>query len=149
MTALARAAERCRPALLALLLIALLTSITAIGILTALLALVTLARLTDADARARYQLPLVVPILVFALVSLASALVSEHRGTALLYLRHLHLIALFFIAANEFRSGAEIRRALWWFGATDRRGVHLRRAADAGLHHQRGRARVGRPRRSS
>ena len=93
MTALVRAAERCRPALLSLLLIALLTSITAIGILTALLALVTLARLTDAGARARYQWPLAVPILLFALVSLASALASEHRGTALLYLRHLHLIA--------------------------------------------------------
>ena len=118
MTAWARVAERCRPALLTLLLIALLTSITGIGILTALLALATLARLTDGDARARYQLPLAVPILAFLLVSLASALVSEHRSTSLLYLRHLHLIALFFIAANEFRSGAEIRRALWWFGAT-------------------------------
>ena len=118
MTALARVAEHCRPALLTLLLIALLTSITGIGILTALLALTTLARLTDADARARYRLPLAIPILAFVLVSLASALVSEHRSASLLYLRHLHLIALFFIAANEFRSGAEIRRALWWFGAT-------------------------------
>ena len=118
MTALARVADHARLVLLTLLLIALLTSITAIGILTALLALLTLARLTDADARARYRLPLAVPILAFVLVSVASALISEHRGTSLLYLRHLHLIALFFIAANEFRSGSEIRRALWWFGAT-------------------------------
>jgi O-antigen ligase len=117
-TALARAAERWRLPLLTLLLIALLTSISAIGILTALLALLTLARLTDAGARARYQLPLAVPILAFVLLSLVSALFSEHRATSLLYLRHLNLIALFFIAANEFRSGAEIRRALWWFGAT-------------------------------
>jgi O-antigen ligase len=117
-TAVARVAERCRPALLALLLIALLTSITAMGILTALLVLATLARLSAAGARARYQLPLAVPLLAFVLVSLASAFVSEHRSASLLYLRHLYLVLLFFIAANEFRSGAEIRRALWWFGAT-------------------------------
>jgi hypothetical protein len=123
-TALARVAEHARPVLLTLLLIALLTSITAIGILTALLALVTLARLTDADARARYRLPLAVPILAFVLVSVASALVSEHRGTSLLYLRHLHLIALFFIAANEFRSGGDPARAVVVRGH-HRRGVHL------------------------
>jgi O-antigen ligase len=117
-TALARVAERCLPALLTLLLIALLTSITAIGLLTALLVLASLARLSDPGARARYRFPLAVPIVAFALVSLASALVSEHRSASLLYLRHLHLVVLFFIAANEFRSGAEIRRALWWFGAT-------------------------------
>jgi O-antigen ligase len=111
-------AERCRPALLTLLLIALLTSITAMGILLVLLVLATLARLGDAGARPQYRFPLGVPILIFCLVSFLSALVSEHRAASLLYLRHLHLVLLFFIAANEFRSGAEIRRALWWFGAT-------------------------------
>ena len=118
MTALAHAAERFRLSLLTLLLIALLTSITAIGILTALLALTTALRLSDAGARARYRLPLAVPVAAFALVSLVSALASEHAATSLLYLRHLYLVVLLFIAANEFRSGAEIRRALWWFGAT-------------------------------
>jgi O-antigen ligase len=117
-TALARAAERCRVPLLVLLLVALLTSVTAMGILAALLALATLARLVDGRARARYRLPLAAPIAAFALLSLASALASEHRAASLLYLRHLYLVLLFFIAANEFRSGAEIRRALRWFGAT-------------------------------
>ena len=118
MNALARGAERCRPALLAALLVALLTSITAIGVLTAVLVVLTLARLTDAGARARYRLPLAIPVALFVLVSLASALASEHRMASLLYLRHLHLIVLFVIAVNEFRSGAEIRRALAWFGIT-------------------------------
>jgi O-antigen ligase len=117
-TAWGRAAERWRLPLLTLLLIALLTSITAIGALTALLALVSLARLATPGPRPRYGFPLGASILAFALVSLASALASEHRTASLLYLRHLYLVALLFIAANEFRSGEEIRRALWWFGAT-------------------------------
>jgi O-antigen ligase len=117
-TALAGAAERCRPALLSLLLIALLTSISAIVALTWILAALTLWHLADAGARARFQWPLAVPIAAFVLLSLVSALFSEHRGVSLLYLRHLLPILLFFIAVNEFRSGAEIRRALWWFGAT-------------------------------
>jgi O-antigen ligase len=117
-TGLARAAERCRLPLLTLLLIALLTSITAIGVLTALLTLVSLARLAAPGPRERYRFPLGASVLVFALLSLASALASEHRAASLLYLRHLYLVLLLFIAANEFRSGAEIRQALWWFGAT-------------------------------
>jgi O-antigen ligase len=115
---LAQAAERCLPALLTLLLVALLTSITAVGVLIALLVLASLVRLSDPAARAHYRLPLLVPILVFALVSLVSALASEHRSASLLALRHLYLVLLFFIAANEFRSAEQIGRALWWFGAT-------------------------------
>lgn len=118
MTALARAAERCRLPLLTLLLVALLTSITAMGVLIALLVLTGLARLSDPGYRARYRVPLGGCLLAFALLSLGSALVSEHRAVSLLFLRHLYLVLLLFIAANEFRSGAEIRRALWWFGAT-------------------------------
>jgi O-antigen ligase len=111
-------AERCRPALLVLLMIALLTSISAMGVLLALLVLATLARLSDTDARSGYRFPLGLPILIFCLVSLLSALASEHRTASLLYLRHLYLVLMLFVAANEFRSGGEIRRALWWFGAT-------------------------------
>jgi O-antigen ligase len=117
-TALARAAAHCRLPLLSLLLIALLTSITAVGVLTGLLVVASLTRLADPAARAGYRLPLGLSILAFALLSLISALASEHRIPSLLYLRHLYIVLLFFIAANEFRSGAEIRRALWWFGAT-------------------------------
>jgi O-antigen ligase len=117
-TALARAAAHCRLPLLSLLLIALLTSITAVGVLTGLLVVASLTRLPDPAARAGYRLPLGLSILAFALLSLISALASEHRIPSLLYLRHLYIVLLFFIAANEFRSGAEIRRALWWFGAT-------------------------------
>jgi O-antigen ligase len=117
-TPLARAAERCLPTLLTLLLVALLTSITAVGVLIALLVLASLARLTDPAARAHYRFPLAVPILAFALVSLASALASDHRPASLFALRHLYLVVLFFIAANEFRSAEQIGRALWWFGAT-------------------------------
>ncbi len=118
MTALARAADRCRFPLLTLLLIALLTSITAVGVLTALLVLASLAHLSDPARRARYRVPLGVSLLAFAFLSLASALASEYRVASLLYLRHLYIVLLLFIAANEFRSGTEIRRALWWFGAT-------------------------------
>jgi O-Antigen ligase len=117
-TPLARAAERCLPTLLTLLLVALLTSITAVGVLIPLLVLASLARLTDPTARAHYRFPLAMPILAFALVSLISALVSDHRPTSILALRHLYPVLLFFIVANEFRSAEQIGRALWWFGAT-------------------------------
>jgi hypothetical protein len=117
-TPLARAAERCLPPLLTLLLVALLTSITAMGVLIVLLALASLARLTDPAARAHYRFPLAVPILAFALVSFVSALASDHRSASLHSLRHLYPMLLFFIVANEFRSADQIRRALWWFGAT-------------------------------
>lgn len=118
MSPLARVAERCLPTLLTLLLVALLTSITAVGILVALLVLASLARLTDPVARAQYRFPLAVPILAFALVSLISALASDHRVASVLALKQFYLVLLFFIAANEFRSADQIGRALWWFGAT-------------------------------
>jgi O-antigen ligase len=117
-TPLARVAERCLPALLTLLLIALLTSITAVGVLIALLTLAALAHLADPAVRARYRFPLILPIAAFALVSLCSALVSDHRPGSLLALRHLYLVVPFFVAVNEFRSADQLRRALWWFGAT-------------------------------
>ena len=98
--------------------VGLLTSITAVGVLFALLVLGSLARLTDPAARSHYRFPLLTPILAFALASVVSALASEHRHASLLALRHLYLVLLFFIAANEFRSTEQIARALWWFGAT-------------------------------
>lgn len=76
-----------------------------------------LIRLTDPGVRAQYRFPLLVPLAIFAAVSLASALASAHRVDALLGLRQLHLVALFFVAANEFRTPAQLRRALWWFFA--------------------------------
>lgn len=79
--------------------------------------LAVLARLTDPGVRAEYRFPLLAPLAVFAAVSLLSALASAHRVDSLLALRQLHLVALLFVAANEFRTPAQLRRALWWFFA--------------------------------
>ena len=56
--ALARAAERALPTLLALTLVALMLSITAVAWLTVLLVLAVFVRLTDPAVRARYRWPL-------------------------------------------------------------------------------------------
>jgi O-antigen ligase len=113
-----KAAGRLIPVLLVLLLVAVMTSITAIDVITALLILATLVTLVDAAVRARYRLPLGLPILALAVVTLLSAALSDHPGVAFFESKHLLSLPLFFIAVNGFESPAAIRRALpWYFGA--------------------------------
>ena len=114
---LAGLAARSIPLLLVLLLVALMTSITAIDTLTALLIVATLLTLVDREARARYRLPLVLPMLAFAVITLVSAAASTDRARAFYESEHLIPSALFFIAVNGFESGVAIRRALRWFFA--------------------------------
>ena len=113
--ALARAAERALPTLLALTLVALMLSITAVAWLTVLLVLAVCVRLTDPAVRARYRWPLAVPLVAFVAVSAVSVVFSTAPGRSLLALRPLYLVALFYVAVNEFRSAAAIRRALTGF----------------------------------
>ena len=112
---LARAAERVLPTLLALMMTALMLSNTAIAVLTVLLVLAVLMRLTDPAVRAAYRWPLAVPLAAFVAVSAGSAAFSTEPGRSLLALRPLYLVALFYVAVNEFRSAAAIRRALTGF----------------------------------
>ena len=109
---LARAAERVLPSLLALMLVALMLSITAISVLAVLLVLAMVVRLTDPAVRARYRWPLAVSLSAFVVISAVSAVVSTEPNKSLLALRPLYLAALFYVAVNEFRSAAAIRRAL-------------------------------------
>ncbi len=112
---LARATQRLIPTLLALLLLALMTSITAIDALTIALIAATLAMLIDPAARARYRLPLGLPMLAFSLVTLLSAAMSTQRGVAFYESKHLASLALFFIAVNGFETAGRVRRALAWY----------------------------------
>jgi len=114
---LAPAAARSIPVLLGLLLLALTVSITAIDTLLALLIVATLLALTDPAERARYRLPLLLPMLTFAALTLVSAAAAADRAGALFESKHLIGLALFFIAANGFAGGDAVRRGLRWFFA--------------------------------
>jgi O-antigen ligase len=115
---LARWADQSLPILLTLLLVALTVSITAVGALTGLLILATLLTFAHPAFRTGVRPPLVAPMLGFALVTLASAVAAANPGTALFKSRSLLSLALFFVAARGFRSGAHVHRALrWFFGA--------------------------------
>lgn len=112
---LAQAAARAIPVLLVLLLIALTTSITAVDTLMALLIIATLLLVTDPARRGRYRLPLLLPMLTFAVLTLLSAAAAADRAGALFESKHLIALALFFIAVNGFESGDAVRRGLGWF----------------------------------
>ena len=114
---LARAADRSAPALLVLTLVALVTSITAVGVFTALLAAATLLRLLDPALRARFRLPLAVPLAAYVVASLLATAFARDRGAALLQSKDLLHLVLFVAAVNGFRSTAQIRRAFAWFFA--------------------------------
>ena len=109
---LAQAAARSIPVLLGLLLLALSVSITAIDTLLALLIVATLLALTDPAERARYRLPLLLPMLTFAALTLVSAAAAADRAGAFFESKHLIGLALFFIAANGFTGGDAVRRGL-------------------------------------
>jgi O-antigen ligase len=124
-TVLTAFADRLLPTLLPLLLVALPTSITAIDTLLVVLVLVLAVRAFDPALRARDRFPLAAPILAFAAVTLASALLSDAPGPALWRAHHLFSFALFLAAVNGFRDGAHARRALrWLFAAVAVASVH-------------------------
>ena len=100
--------------LLIALLVALMTSITVVGVVTGLLIVVSLLRLFDPAARKRDRAPLGWPLLAFAVLTLASALASDHPRVALYESKQLLGIALFIAAVNGFRDGGDVRRALRW-----------------------------------
>jgi hypothetical protein len=105
------------PALLVFTLIALATSITAVGIATGLLAVATLLRLLDPELRARFTLPLAIPITAYVVASLLSTAFARDRGSAVLQSKDLLHLVLFVAAVNGFASTAQIRRAFAWFFA--------------------------------
>ena len=109
-----RVLDRALLVLLTVLLVALMTSITVVGVVTGLLILVSLIRLVDPALRERDRLPLALPFLAFVVASLLSALYSGHPRLALYESKQLVGIALFIAAANGFRDGDDIRRALRW-----------------------------------
>ena len=100
--------------LLIALLVALMTSITVVGIVTGLIIVVSLLRLLDPASRKRDRAPLAWPLLALAVVTLLSALASDHPRVALFESKQLLGIALFIAAVNGFRDGEDIRRALRW-----------------------------------
>ena len=112
--ALSRVLDRALRSLLTALLVALMTSITVVGVVTGLLIVVSLLRLFDPVSRQRDRAPLGWPLLAFAVVTLVSALASDHRGAALFESKQLLGIALFVSAVNGFRDGDDVRRALRW-----------------------------------
>jgi len=103
------------PALLVLTLIALATSITAVGIATALLGVATLLRLLDPDLRARFTLPLAIPIAAYVAASLLATAFARDRTSAVLQSKDLLHLLLFVGAVNGFASTAQILRAFAWF----------------------------------
>ena len=111
---LSRVADRALLPLLVVLLVALMTSITLVGVVTALIVVAGLVRLADPALRARDQAPLAWPLLAFTIVTLASALHAAEPRLAVLESKGLIGIALFLAAANGFRSGDDVRRALRW-----------------------------------
>jgi hypothetical protein len=106
--------DRALHVLLVALLVALMTSITAVGVLTGLIILVSLARLLDPELRERDRIPLLWPLLAFAVATILSALYSGHPPIAIFESKQLLGIALFVGAVNGFRDGHDIRRALVW-----------------------------------
>jgi len=100
--------------LLIALLVALMTSITVVGIVTGLLIVVSLLRLFDPASRKRDRAPLGWPLLAFAVLTLVSALASDHPRVALFESKQLLGISLFIAAVNGFRDGDDVRRALRW-----------------------------------
>src|SRR5262249_19570339 len=109
-----RLLDRAPLPLLVLLLVALMTSITVVGVVTGLLIAVLVLQLRDPATRARLRAPLGWPLLAFAAVTLASALASDHPRAALVESKQLLSIPLFLAAANGFRDGDDVRRALRW-----------------------------------
>jgi O-antigen ligase len=114
---ISRAANRALAPLLTVLLVALMTSITLVGVVMGLIIVAGLVRLADPSLRARDRTPLAWPLLVFAAVTLVSALHAEHPGIALFESKQLLGIALFLAAVNGFHGGDGIRRALRWLYA--------------------------------
>jgi O-antigen ligase len=112
-----RVLDRSLYCLLVALLVALMTSITVVGIVTGLIILVSLLRLLDPVSRRRDRAPLGWPLLAFAVLTLLSALVSDHPRVALFESKQLLGIALFIAAVNGFRDGDDVRRALRWLFA--------------------------------
>src|SRR5262245_49933017 len=80
--------------LLTALLPALMISITLVGVLTGLIILVSLLRLADPALREHDRAPLAWPLLAFAVVTLASALLSPQPRVALYESKQLLGIAL-------------------------------------------------------
>ena len=109
-----RVLDRALLVLLIALLVALMTSITVVGVVTGLIIVVSLLRLLDPASRGRDRAPLRWPLLAFAVVTLASALASDHPRAALLESKQLLSIPLFLAAVNGFRDGNDVRRALRW-----------------------------------
>src|SRR5437879_2239935 len=114
---LAPAAARSIPVFLGLLLLAVRVSTPAMHTLRALLIVATRLALPDPAERARYRLPLLLPMLTFAALTLVSAAAAADRAGALFESKHLIGLALFFIAANGFAGGDAVRRGLRWFFA--------------------------------
>src|SRR2546428_4378951 len=106
------AAVRAIPVLLVLLLLALTMSITAVDTLMALLIIATLLPLTDPARRSRYRLPLLLPMLTFAVLTLVSAAAGAERAVPPFESKPLIALPLFFIAVNRFGSWAAWRRGL-------------------------------------
>ena len=115
--ALAQVAHRSLPALFALLFVAFTTSIIAVRVVSGVIVIAGLLRLLDPTLGKRHHVPLAPPLLAFALLTLASAVVAKDPLFALLYARHLLYILLFVVAVNAFSNADQICRTLRWLFA--------------------------------